>query len=93
MTYRIRKLSWQFGAAITLPWPTTVYVKKLPLDGVLKKHEEEHVRQLEKMGGAKYLATHVWARFRSSETPPRTRWNFWGKGHWIEDDAYRAESL
>lgn len=85
MTYEVRRCRWQFGAAITLPWPTTVYVKRLPLEGVLKKHEEEHVRQLRKMGGVTYLATHIWARI--------VKWNIWGKGHWIEDDAYRAETL
>ena len=46
---------------------------------------EEHVRQLRKMGGVTYLATHIWARI--------VKWNIWGKGHWIEDDAYRAETL
>ena len=88
MTYHIRKLRWQPGAAITLPQfvlfgPATVYVKRLPLDGVLKKHEEEHVRQLQKMGGLRYLATHAWARIVTR--------NFWGHGHWLEDDAYAAE--
>ena len=93
MTYRIRKCRWQPGAAITLPtpWGPTVYVKRLPLDpvlnsdGALRRHEEEHVRQIWKMGGLRYLATQVWARIVTR--------NFWGHGHWIEDDAYRAQTL
>ena len=83
--YRVRKLRWQRGEAITLPWPTTVYVKRLPLDGVLRKHEEEHVRQIEKMGGLRYLATHAWARIVTLD--------LYAKKHPIEAEAYRAETL
>ena len=85
MTYRIRKCRWQPGAAITLPtpWGPTVYVKRLPLDGVLRKHEEEHVRQIEKMGGLRYLATHVWARIITLD--------MYAKKHPIERAAYEAE--
>lgn len=82
---RIRKWKWQFGAAITLPtpWGATVYAKDLPMSDRLRKHESEHIRQLERMGAVKYLATHIWARIVTLD--------FYAKKHPIEAEAYAAE--
>ena len=49
----------------------------------LRRHEEEHVRQVHRLGWLTYIGLHIWARIVTR--------NIWGRGHWIEDDAYEAE--
>jgi hypothetical protein len=51
----------------------------------LRKHEAIHVAQLEKMGGVKYLLTHIWARIVTQDWAARE--------HPIEREAYDAEAL
>lgn len=80
-----RTVRWpcQLGAAITLPWPTTIYVKSLPMSDRLRKHEEVHVAQINRMGGVKYLLTHIWARIVTLD--------LYARKHPIEAEAYAAE--
>ena len=73
----------QLGNAITLPWKRKTYVIFKSPNHVTERtaaHEIVHVDQLARMGAVWYLWTHVWARIVTR--------NIWGRGHWIEEEAY-----
>lgn len=74
----------QFGNAITLPCFGAVFVlyRRNPPAASTRLHETEHVGQARRLGTLRYYAIHLWARIKTR--------NIWGRGHWIEDDAYAA---
>ena len=83
---RIRKVHVPFlpWLGLTLPFfgRTLIFHRKTLMGQRTLRHELEHMRQLDRFGSARYLLTHIWARIRTR--------NLWGRGHWIEDEAYAA---
>ncbi len=80
-----RLFRWQLGHAITLPIgsKTVVFFKSgSNMPDAMINHEMVHVDQLARMGALRYLWTHLWARLVTR--------NIWGRGHWIEEEAYAA---